>query len=229
MGDAADAVREAAVPHWQRALEAIDAGDAETARRELHRQVERFRGLQAYSIEWITSLLSFIGRELGEEAVERALRRFGDDYLDQRRAAGDDAPDWNDLPAEARAKSIVRAMVANGATVEVDEDDDKLTLAFRCGTGGRLIDDGRYDEQGGPYLTLRERGPVTFDQDTLPVYCAHCSVNNEMQAIERTGRPLTVEFPSGEPGDVCVHHLYKDTADIPAAIYERLGETKPES
>ena len=45
----------------------------------------RTRNLQIYSIEWITSLLSFIGRELGEEAVERALRTSGDDFIRDRR------------------------------------------------------------------------------------------------------------------------------------------------
>jgi hypothetical protein len=36
-------------------------------------------------------------------------------------------------------------------------------LAFRCGTGGKLIDDGRY-EGDHPYWTLREPGGRTFSR-----------------------------------------------------------------
>ena len=46
-------------------------------------------------------------------------------------------------------------MVGNMGAVEVDEDDEKITLSFRCGTGGKLIDDGRYEGEHA-YLTLRE-------------------------------------------------------------------------
>jgi hypothetical protein len=196
-------------------------------RREIDAAVARWRSLQTYSIEWITSLLSFIGRELGEEAVERALREFGDGYLSQRRQP-DGAPEWNDLPAAARAKAIARAMVANFGTCEVSEDDDAITLSFRCGTGGRLIDDARYEGDDG-YLVLREQGPRTFGREALPVYCAHCSVNNEIQAIERTGYPVTVESPPAAPGDACVHVIHRRLDGIPAEVYARVGRTKPPS
>jgi hypothetical protein len=61
-----------------------------------------------YSINWIASLLSFIGRRLGDQAVEEALRDFGERYLKERRygAAG--------TPVRKRMEGIVRAMKANG-------------------------------------------------------------------------------------------------------------------
>ena len=120
--------------------------------------------LQDYSINWITSLLTFIGEELGEEAVERALRKTGDEFVRPRRTSD---PPWEDLPAAVRARVIARAMVANIGRVEVTEDDEKIVLAFRCGSGGRLIDEGRY-EGDHAYLTLREPGPRTFIRDALP-------------------------------------------------------------
>jgi len=52
--------------------------------------------LQDYSINWITSLLSFIGEEIGEAAVERALRKTGDEFVGPRRDTG---TDWGSLPA----------------------------------------------------------------------------------------------------------------------------------
>jgi hypothetical protein len=129
------------------------------------------------------------------------------------------------MPAESRAKAVARAMVANFGDCEVAEDDEKITLSFRCGTGGRLIDEGRYDDDG--YLVLRERAGRTFMRDELPVYCAHCSVNNEIQAVEWGGAPVTVEHPPERAGEPCVHHVYKDASLMPDDVYVRIGKRPP--
>jgi hypothetical protein len=217
-----DDVETMTVPPWEQAKAAIAAGDLEWAIDRVDESVARWRSLQDYSINWITSLLSFIGREMGEEAVERALRITGEEFLRPRRDTGGD---WNALPAEARAKAVARAMVANFGACDVEEDDEKITLSFRCGSGGRLIDEGRYEGEGG-YLVLRDPSPMTFMRDELPVYCAHCSVNNEIQPVEWTGHPLTVESPPEGKGGRCVHHVYKDVEAIPEEVYRRIGKEK---
>ena len=209
---------------WDMAKRAVLAGDADEAARWIDIAVARTRSLQEYSINWITSLLSFVGRELGEDAVERALRTTGDEFVRPRRTG-----DWDAMPAGARAKVIARAMVANGGTCAVDEDDEKIVLTFQCGSGGALIDGGRYDTEGGPYLTLTERSGRTFMRDALPVYCAHCSVNNEMQSVEWGGAPGNVEHPPTRPGEPCVHHIYKDLSALPDEVYLRIGKTPPTS
>ena len=214
---------EMTTPTWDRAKAAIEAGDADTAIELIDKAVAQWRSLQEYSINWITSTLSFIADEIGEEAVERALRRTGEEFIRPRRTT---EVEWGDLPARVRAKVIARAMVANFGECEVGEDDDKITLSFRCGTGGKLIDDGRYDEQGGTYRTLQERAPRTFNRDALPVYCAHCSVNNEIQPLEWGGTVTSVEHPPTKPGERCVHHIYKDPAAMPAEAYTRIGKDK---
>jgi len=223
----AEEIERLRTPTWEQAKAAIRAGDPDGAIELIDRAVAQWRSLQDYSINWVTTLLSYIGRELGEAAVEDALRDTGERFVKPRRAPSPDGGvEWGSLPADARAKVIARAMVANFGTVEVDEDDEKITLSFDCGSGGRLIDDGRYEGEHA-YLTLTERAPRTFMQDALPVYCAHCSVNNEIQAIEWGGTPTSIEFPQREPGGRCVHHVYKDVADIPADAYERIGKQKP--
>jgi hypothetical protein len=219
----ADDIASMTVPLWDEAKDAIRNGDMEWAVDRIDAAVERWRGLQDYSINWITSLLSFIGDELGEEAVERALRRTGEQYVRPRRAG---EQEWASLPAEARAKAVARAMVANFGVCEVSEDDEKITLSFRCGSGGRLIDEGRYDGDDA-YLVLRQRSPMTFSRDELPVYCAHCSVNNEIQPVEWTGYPTTVESPPTEKFGACVHHVYRDVAAVPEEDYRRIGKEKP--
>jgi hypothetical protein len=210
-------------PLWEQAKAAIDAGDGAGAKALIDRAVTQWAGLKDYSINWITSLLTFITDELGEDAVERALRKTGDEFVRPRRDTG---TRWGDLPAAARAKVIARSMLANMGAVEVDEDDEKITLSFRCGSGGKLIDDGRYEGEH-PYATLRERGGRTFERDELWVYCAHCSVNNEIQPVEWGDAPTSIEHPPTRAGERCVHHVYKDARAIPASAYERIGKQPP--
>lgn len=213
--------REIETPARDLVEQAIDRGDAAEAKRLLQLMEVDWLRNKDYSINWITSLLSFIGRRLGEPAVEEALRDFGDRFLRERRAG------FATARPDQRMEGLVRAMKANGAEVAYAEDDDKYVVSFRCGSGGKLIDEGAY---GPPrdYLTLRERGPRTFGRDSLPVYCAHCSVNNEMEGIEQTGVPITIEFPPERPGERCVHHVYKDPALIPEEVYKRVGKEKPQ-
>jgi hypothetical protein len=212
-------------PVWDQAKAAIDAGDLDGAKALIDRAVMQWSGLKDYSINWITSLLTFVADELGEAAVERALRKTGDEFVRPRRSTG---TDWADVPAAQRAKVITRAMLANMGEVEVSEDDEKIVLAFRCGSGGKLIDDGRY-EGDHPYRTLREPAGRTFSRDELPVYCAHCSVNNEIQPVEWGSVPTSIEYPPERPGERCIHHVYKDVGDTPDAAYVRIGQPPPRS
>lgn len=213
------------VQPWDDVRTAIETGDVAAALEYLDTAVDRMRSLQDYSINWITSLLSFVADELGEAGVERALRRTGDDFVTKRRDVG---VEWSTLPAEVRAKAIARAMLANFGECDVSEDDEKITLSFRCGSGGRLLDEGRYDHPDG-YAVLRERGPRTFDRDQLPVYCAHCSINNELQPLEAGRYPVSIEHPPTEKGERCVHHVYRDPAAAPAETWVRLGLEPPVS
>jgi hypothetical protein len=206
-------------PLWEQAKTAIAQGRPADGAALIDRAVDQWSALKDYSINWITSLLTFIGEELGEEAVERALRKTGEEFVRPRRDTG---VEWGSLPAAARAKVIARALLANMGAVEVEEDDEKIVLSFRCGSGGKLIDDGRY-EGDGAYLRLRERAPRTFMRDELWVYCAHCSVNNEIQPVEWGGTPSSIEHPPTRAGEPCVHEIYKDPKKIPVTAFERLG------
>lgn len=209
--------------HLDQALDALDEGDIDRARDQINRAARQSKSLKDYSITWIADLMSFIGERDGEQAVEDALRRFGDRTLADRAEPDND---WWSVPAEVRSKVVTRAMLSNFSEVEVEADEEKITLSFQCGSGGWLIASGAYQGDEA-LLTLSESGPRTFGRDTLPVYCAHCSVNNEMQAVESTGQLSTVEHPPTRPGDPCVHHVYREPADIPDEIYLRIGKRPP--
>ena len=54
-------------PLWEQAKAAIDAGDAEAAKALVDRAVAQWASLKDYSINWITTLLTFITDELGRK------------------------------------------------------------------------------------------------------------------------------------------------------------------
>src|SRR5436853_6069847 len=113
-------------PTWEQAKAAVTAGETDRALALIDRAVGQWRSLQDYSINWITSLLSFVGRETGEEAVEPAWRPTGREFV---RPCRDTGVDWASLPASARANVMARAMVPNFGTCAVEEAAEKLTLA----------------------------------------------------------------------------------------------------
>lgn len=195
--------------------EALEAGDLEEAGRLVGLMERDWLANKEYSINWIASLLSFIGERFGEPAVEEALLDFGERFLRHRRAGIDQ------VPARKVVEAVARAMKANGGTVtRFAEDAEKYTLEFDCGSGGMLIDSGAYTDARG-YLTLREPSRMLAGLDAMPVYCAHCPIHNELQPIEWTGHPTTVQFPDSVPGTRCVHHVYKDVSSIPPEVYAR--------
>ena len=56
------------MPLWEQAKHALGRDNGEEAALLIDRAVEQWSALKDYSINWITSLLTFIGDELGEEA-----------------------------------------------------------------------------------------------------------------------------------------------------------------
>ena len=128
--------------HLEQARRAVATGDLDSATDQIDRAQRQAAQLKQYSIRWIAELLSWIGETEGEAAVEAALRRFGERNLADRAEPDND---WWSVPAEVRAKVVARAMLANGADVELSEDDEMIVMSLRCGTGGLLIASGAYD------------------------------------------------------------------------------------
>lgn len=148
------------------AREALDDDGADEAQDQIDRAERQADVLKQFSSRWIADLLSWIGETQGEAAGEAALRRLGQRNLADR---AEPENDWRSVPAEVRANVVARAMPANGAEIELDEDDEKIAMSFRsfrCGTGGMLIDSGSYEGEAA-LLQLTESGPRTFGRDSL--------------------------------------------------------------
>jgi hypothetical protein len=221
---------ELARPTMDRAIEAIEAGDLDSARALCEAQKHEWGMLHDLMVEGLAGLMSFIQERLGEDALAEAHERSGEQGWRrhvERIAATDRRALVYLLAATWRAHSA-GGVGKNPGAFTVTEDDEKVTFAMNpCGSGQRLWRNGHYAREDGYALTA---GPHdwTYGRRDFPVYCTHCTFMNESLSLKWIGYPV---YPSHPPEDYdhdpCVWHWYKDPADIPASYWERYGAVKP--
>lgn len=195
---AADAVRFAA---------AVDAGDAEGARRVLEEQRDVHRVFHDTYVDWFAELASKLQDAYGPERFYEILRETGAEFT------GDFAK-WVELtPEELLDSSVFLQLCHPDGELTVTEDDEKYTIhQHECGTGGRLMAEGRFDGPHG-WARIPVANPGSLGKPGLPTYCAHCTVWNSVLSYETAGRPLwVIDHPLDHS---CAIHIYKDPSRIP--------------
>jgi hypothetical protein len=144
--------------------------------------------------DWVTHLLTFIGRRFGDETLHAALeetvgaftRRLGQRYAGKG--------------TKRKMEILAAGLRGHLQPFEVSEEADQIIItAPVCGSGGRLIKDGGYEPPDG-FLKIEKPQPMTFNRPNFPVYCAHCYFQNVSPA-EPGGDPLFITEPAEEVGD----------------------------
>ena len=212
-------------PTMDRAIEAIDRGDAEQAKTQCESMKHESQFMHDLLVDGMAGLISFVKERLGDEGVkdawewslERSWRKPVETIaqLDRKEMAHRLAATW-------RAHSTSGVGPVPGA-FEIEEDSEKLVFRMNpCGSGQRLWRMGRYRE-GGWGLT-DEAHDWSYGREGFPLYCTHCAFMNETLSIRWIGYPV---YPSDPPGDFdrdpCTWYWYKDPADIPERHFERYG------
>jgi hypothetical protein len=216
-------------PTMERAIEAIEAGDGDAARRLCEQMKGEWLMLHDLMAESILALASFVQEKLGDDGVkeawertcEQGWRRHHDAVgnLDRRQVVELLAATW-------RAHSASGTGEHPGAFT-IEEDEEKVTFRMNpCGSGQRLVRRGLYESQG--YGKTRDAHDWSYGRKDFPLYCTHCSFMNESMPIQWSGFPL---YPSDPPEDYskdpCTWYWYKDRKDIPERHWERYGAIKP--
>jgi hypothetical protein len=100
---------------------------------------------------------------------------------------------------------------------EIQEDDEKFMIKFKCDTGGWL----RTREQFG-----KTQKPYTWScgQVGASYFCAHCHIIFEIMAIDKFGYPAWVSVP--QPEGQCIQYIFKKPESVPEEIYKRVGMKK---
>ncbi|MBI4418403.1 MAG: hypothetical protein HY563_06470, partial [Ignavibacteriales bacterium] len=114
--------------------------------------------------------------------------------------------------------------------IEVTEEADRYVLKLDpCGSGGvarQRVESGK-EPRPDLFGFSKKAGPLTWGKAKVCYYCAHCSMVNEILAIENYGHPMRItEYPE-KAEDACVWYIYKDPKKIPAEYYERVGKKAP--
>lgn len=218
-----DELREMERRTVDRLTDAIEAGDSERAKKLARRMYNEFLSMHDLYRNWITATLSEVGR------------RYGDGALDEVMVEGVRAwwkPIVDSLPSDpeslpARVKMFAAGLHGHLQPLEISEDDDKIEIRMcPCGSGGRLIQEGKYEGKEA-FLTIKEGQPLTYGRPDYPVYCAH-EYAMERVDIEENGHPFVVVEPAAKLGrEHCTMIVYKDADKIPAKYYERIGLKKP--
>ncbi len=200
--------------------EAIDAGDLDRARDMAQRMHRECLAMHDGLIGWITALLTFVGRRYGDEALYDALRESCSAWVGPLSEAF--------TPASARQRVVMMAKMLRGhmMPIRIEEDDEKFTFVMEpCGSGGRLVLDGKYQPPHG-FLEIERPQPMTCGQKDFPVYCAHGPVVS-MLGIESGGATVFYEEPSDKIGEKpCNIYLFKDPESTPAQLYAKVGKKK---
>lgn len=200
-------------------LKAIDTGDKEKAKELAKRMYGEFNYLHDGYMFWVTGLQSFIYRNYGVDALEKA----------EREAHTIEAKIVFKPPEKQDFRYLVERMVGglrgHLQPITIKEDDEKVVITMKpCGSGERLVQKGGY-EAGLARVAKPHR--ITWGMKDFPIYCVHCPVM-EMLDIENTG-DFSVTHIVHEPlcQDSCQFVYYKNPKDIPEEFYKRIGKKKP--
>lgn len=221
-----DALDELGVGTVRKIEELIDAGKKEEAKA----MVDYFRTemlvVHDIYVQYVQDLLAFIARAYGEEHVEAAFRAALGAWFAERYEA------YNKMTVEERVELTAEGMRCHldgperkGDFVLIEEKDRYVFRWDPCGSGGVLR--RRAAAQGREVESAQDAHPWTWGKRGVCLYCAHCSLVNEILPVEHFGYPNRItEYPEN-PGDPCTWYIYKNPDDIPEEYYRRIGKTKP--
>lgn len=196
---------------------AVDLGENERVKRLSRRMYRETLAMHDFYRDWVTSLLTFIGRRYGDEilyqAFEESLNAWLEAVLDM----------YEKADIRRRVQLFAGALRGHGQPVEIKEDEEKFIFRMKlCGSGGRQIREGKYDPPQN-FLTVRRPQPMTYWKEDFPVYCCHHHFIASLP-IAWGRSPAFWEIASDKPGEEpCECWLYKDPEAVPPEAYARTG------
>jgi len=168
----------------EKAIEAHNQGKRAETLKYIHELYEEFRPIHDRYVESINSLLTFISKKLGEEAVAEAAQ-----YYVEQTATGIFAR-MKTLNHEQLVRALVDLHRKHYNHFYVEENDDKTVITIpECNVGARLLKDGIAQKEGG--LT-KKAWQWSFNRTGVPYYCIHAHVFNNL--FKRLGLPVAVEW-----------------------------------
>lgn len=202
-------------------MAAIDAGDYDRARKLSRRMYKEFESMHDLYRDWTTSLMSFIYKRYGDEALYESLTEGCGSWVEQLAELYENTPD-----PKRRALMLAAGLRGHLQPLEIEEDDEKFIFKMvPCGSGGRLIREGCYEPPKN-FARVEKPQAMTYWIENLPIYCSHCPFQ-EIIPIQLRGYPLFVTIPAEKLGEEpCLIYLYKDMKAVPEEYYKRVDASR---
>jgi hypothetical protein len=139
---------------------------------DLREYEKEVKSLHDRMVGWCNFLLAFIGKEIGEEAVGRAMGELVEEIYKERFMP------LKKMTPKERFENIRRSHIANWSEIETEEDDKSYRIIVKtCGSGGLVKREG-WDRK---YGALTSKGyPWNFGKPGVPYYCSHGSYFNDL-------------------------------------------------
>ena len=204
-------------------IESVEAGNSDRCREVAYLLKAEYvivhDGLRNAVARTLAEGIRFAGPEEGEAIGRRVvLELMGDGEI----------PQYSQGPIMQRLNNIAAGWHWHATQFELVEEPERFTFILGpCGSGMRLIQEGKY--QGERALPLSVRPTLsTFMSTDYPTYCNHCSEMGHA-ALRFNKAVFIVEgwTPLREQG-LCLQHTYKDGHLPPDEFYERAGLPPPD-
>lgn len=206
----------------ERALEALERGQVEEATELLKGVQGEAKHCHDLMVDYVWTLLTYIGKTYGDEEVEKALhfRHHVQSQVAERM-----------LGMSSEEAVRFKAMIHRGhhSNITITEEDDRFVLKLDpCNTGGRMLRAG-LDKPPVGLLRTNKAHPWTWNKESVSYYCAHCAMH-EIQGMDKGAPHPTWVYECPEhPDDPCIQYCYKRTEDIPEQYFKRIGKEKPKT
>jgi hypothetical protein len=208
------------------AVDAIDAGDVELAKRHLMlSKIEWYPG-HHLGRDFVTALCSWI---LDNHGVEHVWESVEVGY--NRPVMGTVLGQVEQMPLRDQVEWLATLFHQHAMRYELIETEGGIEFhTVPCGSGGRLIDEGAY---GPPKNFGTIEGPrvESFGLEEMPAYCLHCPATNKLVLSDPDAPPFLLVEPDLVDGRIrghCSFHIFKDRGSIPAGMFDRVGVIRDE-
>lgn len=226
-----DGANEVGISTLRKAYEAMDRGDHVEAKRIAEYARLEWQIVHDMYVNWSWSFFTYIADTYGEAELEKAFRSVLGSYYKSRydKVMAESVESQLQLTLEGLRGHLMGE--GRQGDIGVTEEEDRYVLKLApCGSGGVARQRVESGAEPNPQLFgySKTAQPWTWGKENVCYYCAHCTMVNEVLAIENYGHPMRVtEYPE-KAEDPCTWYIYKDPALVPAEYYERVGKSAPE-
>lgn len=198
----------------EKVIEAIDEDKKEEAKSLAQEIWEETRPVHDQYGDLLSSLLTYISKRLGEEAVEDAFRYMAEEMWKPVLLGmkGEDTDSFVHM--------VTFFLRTHGFEFSCDEDDEKYVFTLRyCPSGGRMMKEGKNDDSDrhSYRFGMTQRAyPWSFNQRGISYYCCHCALWMDILPREWGWDVIETQFgkqfdEKGNPiDDPCRMVIYKN-------------------